>query len=515
MVESLIEGLTLLLTFEAMLYLTIGMVIGIVIGFLPGLGGLATLALLIPFLFQLDPVPGLAFILGAYGAVSFGGSITAILANTPGTGEQVVTAFDGYQMAKQGKAARALGVSATASAFGGVFGVIALFVAIPFARQIITYLRPPEVFALGLLGVMTMGVMDAKTVGKGIISGGLGLMLSFIGVDPVTGVARLTFGSLDLYDGLGVTAITMGLFAISEMMTLYARGQSIAGGVTLHRSKEPGFRLRDGVMDVVRNWKLAAQGSTIGAISGIVPGIGGTFAMFFAYGWAKRRSKHPEMFGKGAPEGVLGAESANNAKEGGSLVPTVAFGIPGSSGMALMIGAFLILGYTPGPEMVTNNLEIVFLVAWILAVSNILSSAIGLGMAPLLAKATFVRHTIIAPVLIGIALIGSFIESRLFFGMALAIAAGLVGYVFKGLGFSNAGIILGFVLGPVVDRNLNIALQAYGPGFMLRPITLGIIFLALTVLFGPKLRSRLQTSLARRFALDEDEAERLKEASRD
>lgn len=491
MVEALVDGLLLLLQPEPLLYFLIGTVVGLVIGFLPGLGGLATIALLIPFLYGMEPVHGLAFILGAYGACSFGGSITAILANTPGTGEQVVTTFDGYPMTQSGKAARALGVSATASALGGVFGVVVLFIAIPFARQLIIYFRPPEVFALGLLGVLLMGVIDAKTVTKGVISGTLGLMLSFIGADPVTGVGRLTFGTLVLRDGLDITALTMGLFAIAEMFSVYTRGTSIARGVSIERSKQPGFRVIDGFMDVVRRWKLSIQCSILGALAGVIPGIGATAAMFFAYGYARTRSDDPSQFGKGAPEGVLGPEAANNAKEGGSLVPTLSFGIPGSSGMALMIGVFLLLGYVPGPDMMRNHLDVVFLIAWVIALSNVAASFIGIGIAPILAKATFVRPSIVASTLIGVSLIGSFVDARLPWVMGLALVAGVVGYVAKSLGYSNAGFILGFVLGPIIDRNLNLALQVYGASFVTRPLTAVVLLLGLGAVTWPLVRRRL------------------------
>jgi putative tricarboxylic transport membrane protein len=489
--QAVLDGLMLVLQPESLLYLTIGMVIGLVIGFLPGLGGLATLALLTPLIIGMDTAPGLAFILGAYGAVSFGGSITAILFNVPGTGEQVVTTFDGYPMARQGKAGRALGVSAAASAFGGLFGVIVLVLAIPIALQLMTYIRSPEVFALGVLGIMVMGISDADTRLKGIISGGLGLMLSFIGLDPVTGISRLTFGNLELSDGLGVTAMTMGLFALAEMFAIYTRGVAIAGNMPASRSREKGSRVIDGVLDGFRNWKMVLQGGTIGAIAGVVPGVGGTLGMFGAYALAKKTSKDPDSFGKGNPVGVLAPESANNAKEGGSFVPTLAFGVPGSSGMALVIVILLIMGYTPGPDMVNNHLDIVFLIAWVMALSNILCSVLGIAMAPLLAKLAFLRPQLLAPALIGISLIGSFIDTRLPMSIVVALVFGFVGYVFKATGYSSAGLILGFILGPIVDENLGLSLQVFGPDFLLRPIPIVLLALVLLVVVWPRIKRAL------------------------
>lgn len=498
--EALVEGLVLLFQLENLLYLTIGMAIGLVIGFLPGLGGLATLALLTPVIIGMEPAPGLAFILGAYGAVSFGGSITAILFNTPGTGEQVVTTFDGYPMARAGKAGRALGVSAAASAFGGIFGVIVLFLAIPVAFQLLAAVRPAEIFALGIIGVMIMGVSNARTRTKGIVSGALGLMLSFIGTDPITGVNRLTFGNLELSSGLGIAAMTMGLFAVSEMMVLFTRGTTIAGSLPPKQSKEKGSRVIDGVVDVVRNWKYVLQGGTIGALSGTIPGLGGSIAMFGAYGAARKTSKDPESFGKGNPIGVLAPEAANNAKEGGGFVPTLAFGIPGTSGMALVIGILLILGFNPGPSMIRDDLEIVFLIAWIMALSNILSSVLGLAMAPGLAKLAFVRPTILAPALVAVALIGSYIDTRLFSSVVIAIVFGVIGYVFRATGYSSAGLILGFILGPIIDQNLGLALQLDGPGFVFRPVTASLFALMLIVLIWAPVKTSVLRLRVRRGA---------------
>ena len=501
MAQAVLDGLLLLLQPTSLLYLTIGMLIGLVIGFLPGLGGLATLALLTPLIIGMEPAEGLSFILGAYGAVSFGGSITAILFNTPGTGEQAVTTFDGYAMARKGQAGRALGVSAAASAFGGIFGVIVLVLAIPVALQLITYLRPPEVFALGIVGIMVMGVSNARTRTKGVVSGALGLMLSFIGLDPVTGIARMTFGQLQLNDGLGITAMTMGLFAVAEMLVLYTRGTAIAANMPHSTSGAKGSRVIDGVMDTVRNWKMVVQGGTLGALAGVVPGMGGTVAMFGAYGLAKARSKDPDSFGKGNPLGVLAPESANNAKEGGSFVPTLAFGIPGTSGMAIVIGILLIMGFVPGPSMIQNDLDIVFLIAWIMALSNILASFLGLAIAPALAKLAFLRPQLLAPALVAISLIGSYLDTRVSLSIIVALAAGFVGYVFRATGYSLAGLILGFVLGPVVDQNLGLALQIYGPEFVLRPITgtlllLVLVGMAWSPVKGHRLRRRVR-ALAR------------------
>lgn len=492
MLDSFASGLMMLLQPEPFIYLCLGMLVGLVIGFLPGLGGLATLALLLPLIIGMDQVPALAFILGAYGAVAMGGAITAILFNTPGTGEQVVTTFDGYPMTRQGKSARALGIAAASNSMGGLFGALVLLVTMPIAEQFITYIRPPEIFALGLVGIMAMGVTDARTVTKGVISGALGLMLSFIGLDPVTGISRLTFGNLALNEGLGITAITMGLFALSEMFVIFTRGVPIAGNLQVKSAKTRGYRVLDGILDTVRNWRRVLECSGIGAICGIIPGLGGTVAMFGSYGYAKRRSKDPGSFGKGNPVGIVAPEAADTAKEGGSFVPTLAFGIPGTSGMAIVIAILLVTGFTPGPQLIRDHLDIVFLIAWIVAFSNVLASGMGLALSPLLAKLAFLRPQILAPALIAVAMAGSFVDTRLFVSVLIALVFGFVGYLFKALGYSSAGLTLGFVLGPIIDQNLHLSIAAYGPTFLTRPITLALIILVVISVGWPKVKGRIR-----------------------
>jgi TctA family transporter len=275
------------------------------------------------------------------------------------------------------------------------------------------------------------------------------------------------------------------------MFAIYTRGVPIAGNMPASRSREKGSRVWDGVLDGVRNWKMVLQGGSIGAIAGVVPGVGGTLGMFGAYALAKKTSKDPASFGKGNPIGVLAPESANNAKEGGSFVPTLAFGVPGSSGMALVIVILLIMGFVPGPDLVNNHLDIVFLIAWVMALSNILCSVMGIGLAPVLSKLAFLRPQLLAPALIAISLIGSFIDTRLAMSIVIALVFGFIGYVFKATGYSSAGLILGFILGPVVDQNLGLSLQVFGPDFLLRPIPIILGALVVLALLWPPLKRLL------------------------
>jgi TctA family transporter len=431
-----------------------------------------------------------------------GGSIPAILLNTPGTGEQAITSLDGYPMTKRGEGARALSAAAAAGVLGTLFGVVALTLLIPVVRTIILAVGAPEMFALSLLGVLAIGVLTSESVTRGILSGLLGIMLSTIGYDAITGALRYTGGSLLLYDGFSINAITLGLFAVGEMIYIYSRGRSISSnaGVSIGGGLAAQYvGIRKGIADTWRYRGHVARGGLIGSIVGLLPGMGGTVAMFFSYATAKQRSKNPGEFGKGSVEGVIAAESANNAKEGGSLIPTLAFGIPGGSAMAIFIGVLYIVGLPPGPQLMNEHLDSVYYMAWSLAVAGIVGSVLGMIIAPYVARLATVSPGVLAPLLIAFAIGGAIVDDRLAFGIYVVIGAGLVGYWLRLLKYSLAGITLGFLLGPVVERQLFISLSAYGPEFLLRPLTLVILALVLLLLFRPILarlfRRRSRVSL--------------------
>ena len=471
---AMFEGLVLLIDPSTMVMLLAGLLVGLVMGVLPGLGGTVTMALLLPFTYGLEAADALALVLGAFSAVSMGGSIPAILMNAPGTGEQAVTSLDGYPMTQRGEGARALAAAAAAGVLGTLVGVLALTMLIPFVRTILMAVGSAEMFALSLLGVLAIGVLTTDSVTRGLLSGLIGLMLSTIGSDPVTGTLRYTWGSIYLYDGLSITGLTLGLFAIAEMIRVFAGGKPIAAAAGNHGTNIMSG-IRDGVRDCVTHLRTIVHGGVIGAVIGLIPGMGGTVAMFLSYGNAKQRSKHPERFGKGAVEGIIAAEAANNAKEGGGLVPTLAFGIPGGSTMAVFIGVLFIIGLPPGPDLMNKNLHMVYYMAWSLALAGVLGSVIGLGLAPQVARLAKMPSEILAPLLIACSLAGAVVDTRLVFGIYVAIAAGFLGYWLQLLGYSCAGITLGYLLGPVVERKMFISINAYGLDFFTRPLTLAIL----------------------------------------
>jgi putative tricarboxylic transport membrane protein len=484
--DALLTALGHMADVEVIIMMIIGVFAGLLIGAIPGLGGLATLALMLPFAYSLDTFPALGLILGAYSALYFGGSITAILFNTPGTGEQVITTFDGYPMTKRGEGPRALGASATASAIGGLIGAALLLAAAPLFKSIIIYIRPPEMFALALLGVATIGIVGASSVTKGLLSGLIGLLLSFVGYDPITAVPRFTGGVITLYDGLSVTALTLGMFAVAEMIFLMSRGQSIADrGAAALTGAGMAAGMLQGIRDSFRNFRTIIEGGLIGAFVGMLPGMGGTVAMIFSYGRARQRSSDPESFGTGNVVGVIAPEAANNAKEGGSFVPTVAFGIPGSSGMAIFIGIFLILGIEPGPTMLTTNLHVTYFVALAIALTSVVASVVGLPCASIIARAAYMSVMVLGPALIAISFGGAYLDTQTMTVLAVVAVSGFLGFWLRCLGYSCAGIILGFVMGPLVERYLSLSLQAYGSGFIFRPIVVAVLLATIWIVFAP------------------------------
>ena len=377
--------------------LLIGMLAGTFVGVVPGLGGAVLLTMLLPFLYGLNVVQGLALMVSAHASIYFAGSITAILLNTPGAPESAPTTIDGYQMTRQGKAARALGISAAATTLGGWIGFAALIGVIPLMFPLIKILRPPEFLLLAILAVVLVSQLHSGSLTKGLLSGIFGFLMAFVGYDPITGVQRFSFNLLALYDGFNIVVVALGLFAMSEMYHLYGAKRALAGGVTLTLSDQPGARVIDGVWDVYTHRWLVLRSAAIGVLVGLVPGVGGIAGNFISYGQAVRTSRHPERFGTGTPEGIIAPESSSLAKEASSFIPTLALGIPSTVGTAVMLGALQILGVPPGPTMLTTNLSLVFTIAWALAITSLFASLIGLALARWLARITLLPGPILVP----------------------------------------------------------------------------------------------------------------------
>ncbi len=475
MLEASMQGLVSVFVWPNFGLMILGALIGMTVGFIPGIGGNFYLAMLIPFVFGMNPYAAFALLLGGHAVVHTGGAISALLFNTPGTGPNAATCFDGFPLVKQGQTGRAMGAAMAASAVGGVFGAIVMMAVIPVVRPIVMAFGPPEFFMMIMVGIACIAFLGGTAPAKGLAIGALGLLLSMVGQDPSTGVVRYGFGQLYLWNGVDQVLVVIGIFALAEMIDLAQKGGSIAD--------QMGARVAGGVstgiIDVLRHWWLVFRCSVLGVVIGIIPGLGGEAAGFMAYGHAVQTSKTPEKFGKGMIEGLLAPESAHNSKEGGAMVTTVSFGIPGSSGMAILLGAFLILGLTPGPKMLVEHLPLVFNMAWTIAIANVFGAGLGLVLANQMAKLTYLRNSIIVPLVLLFGIIGGYGIHNSLGDIVVVFVFGVIGYYMKKYDYPKAPLIMGLVLGKMAETNLNMAYDLYGPAFLARPITaiLFVIFL--------------------------------------
>ena len=460
--------------------------VGLVFGVLPGLGGLTALAIVIPFIYGMEPFQGLGFLLAAHAVIYTGGSVTAILLGIPGALPNAATVTDGYRLSRQGKAGYAIGAALTASALGGVVGAAVLIVLLPVLQPVIEAFGSPETFFLALLGIILIGAVGEGRPLKGLIAGGLGIFLACFGYQRVTGVPRFWLDFDYLLDGFRLIPLALGLFAIPEIIALMATGRSIASTA---RSGQVSWRqVGAGVATVFRNWWLFLRSSLIGVLLGIIPGVGGETAPFVAYAAAKHMAKSPDAFGQGSIEGVIAPESSNNAKEGGALVPTLGFGIPGSAGMSLLLGAFLILGLDPGPDFLRDHLDIAYGLAFVVATANLLGAAAMLTVAARVSLVTRLQGHVLGPLLLVLVVLGAYSTNNNPIDVLFVFIFGGLGYFMRELGFSRPALMLGFVLGVPVETYLHISLSAYGPWFFTRPISLVIAALILAGIMVPLIR---------------------------
>ena len=471
---------------ETFLFMMIGMAVGFCVGILPGLGGATTLALMVPFIYNMDPTTEFAFLLGSNAVTATTGDITSVLFGVPGEGITAATIVDGHPMAKNGEAGRALGAALMSSLVGAVFGAFMLALAIPIVSPLVLSIGSAEFFMLALLGITFVASLSGENIPKGLVAGGLGLVLAMIGLDPIESVPRFTLegvlgenNALFLWDGVALVSVTVGLFAIPEIIDLAVKGSSIAG--TTQPGKLGG--VMEGVKDTFRHWKLVLRCSGLGAYIGLIPGMGGGPAQWLAYAHAVQSTPDKERFGKGAVEGVLGPGAANNSKEGGSLIPTLAFGVPGSLSMAILLGAFIIQGIVPGPDLLNpaKHLTLTFSFVWIIVITNIITVAICFLFLNQLAKVTFVKGTYLIPFLLLLIYLGGFAVKNSFGDMFLVLLFGALGWLMVKFDWQRPPLLLGLVLGGIAENNLFIASRIYGWSWLLHP---GVLVITAIILIG-------------------------------
>jgi len=477
MLDASLQALQLIATPSYVGFLLLGVSLGLFVGLIPGLGGIAGMSLIIPFIFGMDPVDGLALLTGAIAVGSTSDTFPAVLIGVPGSAGAQATIMDGYPLARQGRAKEALAAAFSASVMGGVFGAFALLAILGVARPLLLQLRSPQLLMLTLLGLSLVGVLSGKAPGLGLLSAILGALLGVVGAAPVDGLPRYTFGAGYLYDGIPLAVLALGLFGMPEIMNLLAKRSSVAHAGGLEGSIGAGLRA------AVRHRWLILRSSVMGMAIGAVPGLGGAVVDWIVYGVAQQTSKDGSGFGKGDIRGVIAPESANNAKEGGAFLPTLVFGIPGSGAMAVMVGGLTLLGIQVGPAMLDRNLAFTISVAWTLALANVVGVLACFLFIKPIAQLTTIRASRLMPFILVLVAMAAYQSSNSAGDLLALLLIGLLGWVFDRVGIPRPPLLIGFVLSTSVERYLFLTRGIYGWSFLTEPsvIAFGVVIVTLTV----------------------------------
>jgi putative tricarboxylic transport membrane protein len=491
--DAFVEGLVLVLQWKALGFMLLGTFLGFWVGLLPGLGGATTLALMLPFIFTMQPVEAFAFLLGMHAVVATTGDITSVLFGVPGEGTSAATILDGHAMAKNGEAGRALGAVLASSLIGAIVGAFALALAIPVVRPLVLTFGSPELFMLAIVGLAFIASLSgdgARGMLRGFLAGALGLFCATVGPDPQSGIARYTLDTLYLWNGLDLVPVLVGIFALPEIIDLVVRGTSISGDLPSGKLSKGAM---EGVKDTFRHFWLTIRCSLIGTFIGVLPGLGGSVAQWMAYGHATQSARDAEErkgFGRGDVRGVLGPGAANNSKEGGALIPTIAFGVPGSTGMAILLGAFFLLGLIPGPDMLSKHLNVTFSMVWTIVLANIVAVGASFLMLNRLASLTSVRGHLLVPVILVLVFIGSYTANNHYGDVIVTLVFGGIGYLMVRGGWPRAPFVLGLVLGKIAENYLYISVARYEWAWLTRPVVLVLMVIAVVVILYPLVQSR-------------------------
>jgi putative tricarboxylic transport membrane protein len=477
--SNLLLGFQVALSMENLVYCFIGVLLGTFIGVLPGLGPVVTIGLLLPITFSLPPVASLIMLAGIYYGASYGGSTTAILVNLPGESSSVVTAIDGYAMARKGRAGAALAIAAIGSFAAGTISTLLVALLSPVLSTWAISFQSPEYFSLMLLGLIAAAALSNGPMLKAFAMVPLGLLLGIIGTDPNTSVGRFTFGIRELSDGLDFVVVALGLFGLSEIILNLNERQ----GRDIFPVKVSNLMLNR--EDLRRSWKPILRGTALGSVLGILPGAGATIATFAAYALEKRVSPRPEEFGSGAIEGVAGPESANNAAAQTAFIPTLTLGLPGSPTMALMLGAMIMFGITPGPQVMTSHPDLFWGLIASMWVGNLMLLALNLPLVGLWVKILKVPYEWLFPAIVLLSCVGAFTVSRNSFDIWILALVGLLGFAMARVRFPPAPLMLGFILGPMLEENLRRSLMVSRGSFSIfieKPISAALLLCALALL---------------------------------
>lgn len=491
MLEAALEGLAGVVQPEAMAFMALGVLIGSLVGFLPGIGGPSTLAIMLPFVMTMkDPLLVIALIVGMDAVGNTASAFTSILISVPGSSGSQATILDGYPMAQKGEAARALSASFVASLLGGFFGAFVLFASLPVLRPVVLAFSSPEFFILTLWGVSMVGILSGNAPIKGLLAGILGVLIGTVGLDTKSGIERYAFDVSYLWEGIELVLVALGLFGIPEVIDLASRKTSIA------KAEEFGRGYLEGILDVFRHWWLLIRTSVIGAWIGFLPGLGSSVADWFAYAHAVQTEKNRENFGKGDIRGVIASEGANNAKEGGDYIPTLAFGIPGGTSTALILTAFVAVGINPGPDMLTSQLNLTFAVIWTLVIANILATALCMLFSRPIARMCFLPFYAIVPPIVAFIFIGAFAANFHSYDLTALMIFSLLGFFMRRYGWPRPPLLLGVVLGEKMELYLWLSYTRYGLEWLRRPMVMALMVLLIASVVYPIVAGRKEKRAA-------------------
>ena len=494
--SNLAMGFSVIASFQALFLVLLGVCVGILGGAIPGISPSMAVALLLPITYSLSPIMAMVMLMGIYIGANYGGSITAIAINTPGTPSATVTAFDGYPMLKNGKAGEAMGISLWASVMGGLIGaVILIFFSVPLSKVALKF-WPSEYFALCIMGLTTVATLGGKNWQKALVTCLFGLLLNTVGLDPTFGIKRFTFKITKLFDGFEMVPVLIGLFALGEVLGNLEHYKSAA---VVRQNVD--YKLPK----LIYYWKLKfsiIRAGIIGCIIGIFPGAGGTIASFLAYDTEKRMSKHPADFGNGAPEGVAAAEASNSGSVGGAMVPLLTLGIPGSSTAAVLLSALMIHNLNPGPKLFTEQPELVYGLFASMFAANLFMVLVGTYGSKLWVRVGYIKKTILYPLIFAFAILGSYSIKKSMFDVGTCLAFGLVGWMFKKYKYPASPLVLGLILGKLIETNYVQTLMVTGPvGFVQRPFTVILFVISIAALVYPVVSARIKAKKMNKSSL--------------
>ncbi len=496
MLQVWMNGLENLFVAKDLIYLFLGVAFGMFFGLVPGLGGTTGLTLLIPLTFGLDTATSISFSAGVMGGVPMGSSISAILINAPGSAPNAATCLDGFPMAQQGKGGMAIGAAASANSLGGIIGTFFLLAIIPIARNIVLSFGPPQFFLMCVFGLVIVSLTSGGRLLEGLLVGLFGLMISTVGYDAVTGDIRYAFGVPYLWNGIPLVPALIGLFPITQMIRLFVTGGTIAETSNTFRMSET----MEGVWASFKHWKVVLTGSLTGTVIGAIPGVGGVVAAFASYSIVSQSAKDKDTFGKGNIKGVIAPEAAINAKDCSTLVPTLAFGIPGSAEMAVFLAILILHGVDPGPLLLIQHQDLIYELIWALVGACVIASISGILLAKFLAKITVIKANVLVPMVIAISILGSWAVNQTIGNIVVTFFFALLGYIITAIDYPRLPIVISLILGGEIERyydqsvmisggNLNVFLQSKVSIFLICVVVAAILYLPMAYLIK-KLRSR-------------------------